>query len=159
MKMKKAIIFLTVGCSFWLLTDIYWLIKRFMMYTESIYENNMIDLFFIPCINILIPIAFLIYAISLFNNKPEKHIEQSVENNTISEHKNMSIGDWLVTFLITLIPLGGLVAMIMWANDESNKIKKNWAIASLIYQGIFLVLIVFIYFMILSSARNAYSIF
>ena len=156
MKNKKATIFLIIGCSFWLLTDIYWLIKRLTMYSESIYENNMIDLLLIPSLNILIPISFLIYAISLFNKKSVKNAPPSVETEALLEYNNMSIGDWLVTFLITIIPLGGLVAMIMWANDDTNKIKKNWAIATLIYQGILLILFLFLYIIILSSVRNSY---
>lgn len=159
MKNKKVIIFLIIGCGFWVLSDVYWFLQRYFILNKLPDYNSRLDFLIIPIISILIPISFLIYAISLLNSKQVKNTEDNTDKEPLLQYENMTVGNWLVTFLITLIPLGGLVAMIMWANDESNKIKKNWAIASLIYQGIFLVLMVFIYFMILSSARNAYSIF
>ena len=78
-----------------------------------------------------------------------------VPQQSISSMQNMTIGDWLVTFLITLIPLGGLVALILWSTDTDNKVRKNWAIASLIYQGILLVLFFILFIVVFISARNS----
>ena len=47
--------------------------------------------------------------------------------------------------MITIIPLVGLIFIIIWANDEKNRIRKNWAIASLIWMGIVFVLSIFLY--------------
>jgi hypothetical protein len=46
----------------------------------------------------------------------------------------MSMKDWIITLLISYIPLVGLIMLIVWAFDSStNENKKNWAKASLIW--------------------------
>ena len=58
----------------------------------------------------------------------------------MSENKSMSVGDWLVTLLISAIPLVGLIMLFVWAfSDGENLSKKNWAKAALIFYAIFLV--------------------
>ncbi len=153
MRNKNAIIFLIVGSSFWVLSDIYYLIQRVVSDSWSYYKNHLGDLC-ISSLNIIIPISLLVFAISLITNKTELPTSEIVDSNPTKGVKNMTIADWLVTFLITLIPFGGLVALIMWANDDSNKVKKNWAIASLIYQGILLVFFLFIYVFIIASFKS-----
>lgn len=50
---------------------------------------------------------------------------------------SMSIKDWIVTFLITFIPVVGFIMLFVWAfDDKTNEIKANWAKASLIWVGI-----------------------
>jgi hypothetical protein len=46
----------------------------------------------------------------------------------------MSMKDWIITLLISYIPLVGLIMLIVWAFDSNtNPNKKNWAKASLIW--------------------------
>lgn len=46
----------------------------------------------------------------------------------------MSVGDWMITMLITAIPIVGLVMLFVWAfGDNENPTKSNWAKASLIW--------------------------
>lgn len=65
--------------------------------------------------------------------------------------KNKTIGDWLVTFLLSAIPLVGFILLIVWANDKEDLIRKTWAGAMLVMIGIVFVLYLFI-FMIIGAA-------
>ncbi len=56
---------------------------------------------------------------------------------------DVSIGEWMVTILITALPLIGLIMLFVWAfGDNANPSKKNWAIATLIWYAIALVLVI-----------------
>ena len=50
--------------------------------------------------------------------------------------RNIDVGEWVVNFLISIIPLVGLIFIIIWANDGKNSLRKNWALAQLIWMGI-----------------------
>ncbi len=61
----------------------------------------------------------------------------------------MSVKDWIITLLITYIPLVGLIMLLVWAFDSStHPNKKNFAKASLVWMliGIVLALIFFALF-------------
>jgi uncharacterized Tic20 family protein len=56
----------------------------------------------------------------------------------------MTIGDWLITFLLTSIPLVGLVALLIWSCDEDRQPSKSaWAKATLIWYVISTIIAVF----------------
>ena len=62
----------------------------------------------------------------------------------------MSMKDWVITLLISYIPLVGLIMLIVWAFDSNTNVnKKNWAKASLIWMliGIGIAIIIFVIFM------------
>lgn len=45
----------------------------------------------------------------------------------------MSMKDWVITLLITLIPMVGFIMLFVWGfSDSANPNKKNWARAALI---------------------------
>lgn len=45
----------------------------------------------------------------------------------------MSVGDWLITFLITAIPIVGVVMLFVWAfGSNDNTTRGTWAKANLI---------------------------
>jgi hypothetical protein len=53
----------------------------------------------------------------------------------------MTIGNWVVTMIIMVIPIVNIIMLIVWAagtNDNPN--RKNWAIAQLIFMAIGIVL-------------------
>lgn len=54
----------------------------------------------------------------------------------------MSIGKWLLTFLLCIIPIVNLVMLIVWAvgSNPKDKIRKNWARAQLIWMAIMIVI-------------------
>ena len=63
----------------------------------------------------------------------------------------VSIGEWMITILITAIPLIGLIMLFVWAfGDTANPSKKNWAIATLIWYAIAIVLMI-IFFVIFGA--------
>jgi len=63
--------------------------------------------------------------------------------------KQMSLGDWIVTYLVTCIPIVGIVMLFVWALGEAGGCpsKKTWAQATLVW---FLVAIV-LWFLVLGS--------
>lgn len=53
----------------------------------------------------------------------------------------VSVGDWMITILLTWIPIVGFVMMFVWGfGGSTNAAKKNWARASLIWTAIGIVL-------------------
>ncbi len=52
----------------------------------------------------------------------------------MTENKPMSVGDWLITMIVTSIPIVGLIMLLVWAfSSGTNESKKNWAKAALIF--------------------------
>jgi len=48
-------------------------------------------------------------------------------------NQTVKTGDWIVTLLITAIPLIGLIMLFVWAfGSSTNPSKANWAKAGLI---------------------------
>jgi hypothetical protein len=60
-----------------------------------------------------------------------------------TNYKPMTIGDWLITFIIQAIPLVGFIMLFVWAfGDGTHPSKKTWAQASLIFALIMFVLVI-----------------
>lgn len=56
-------------------------------------------------------------------------------------YKPMTIGEWLITFIITYIPIVGIIMLFVWAfSDGNHPSKKTWAQATLILFAIAIVL-------------------
>lgn len=65
--------------------------------------------------------------------------------------------DWVITILITSIPLVGLIMLFVWAfGSGTNPNKANWAKAALIWIAIFVVLYILL-FMVFGVALAAMS--
>jgi len=59
----------------------------------------------------------------------------------MSESKSVSVGEWIVTYLIMCVPLVNLIMLFVWAFGSGTKSSKaNWAKASLIFMAIGIVL-------------------
>jgi len=58
----------------------------------------------------------------------------------------VTIGDWLLTNLIMIIPLVNIILLFVWAFDSNTKpSKKNWARAALLWIAIcFVIMIMFV---------------
>lgn len=55
-------------------------------------------------------------------------------------------GEWLITLLVSSIPLVGLIMLCVWAfGNNTDESKANWAKAMLIY-SIILTFIIFLFF-------------
>ncbi|GIK59884.1 MAG: hypothetical protein HND39_03790 [Ignavibacteriota bacterium] len=82
-----------------------------------------------------------------------------------SFRQEVSVGDWMITLLITALPLIGLIMLFVWAfGDGTNPSKKNWAKATLIWYAIWFVLVIIFFIMfwafisaMLSGMSGTYS--
>jgi hypothetical protein len=129
-KLKGAAIFLMVAAGGSALANLYW-------YVQGYSYRGLVGL-------LAFAESFSILVLSLgLMSKTKK--ESNEESN------NMSVSDWLITYLIMLIPIVGLVFIIIWANDENNKVKKNWAVATLIWMGIAMALTAVFYGILLAN--------
>ena len=49
----------------------------------------------------------------------------------------VTVGDWVLTYLIAAIPLVGIIMLFIWAfGNDTNPNKPNWAKAALIWAAI-----------------------
>jgi hypothetical protein len=49
----------------------------------------------------------------------------------------VTVGDWVLTYLIAAIPLVGIIMLFIWAfGNDTNPNKANWAKAALIWAAI-----------------------
>ncbi len=57
------------------------------------------------------------------------------------ENQVVTLGDWMITYFISMIPLGGLIMMFVWAfGNSSQPSKANWAKAALLWGAIIFVI-------------------
>ena len=68
---------------------------------------------------------------------------------------NSSVGDWILQYLVAAIPVIGFIILIVWALDDTNKLRKNWAIATLIWLVI-IILISIIFFVVIAAAFSKF---
>ncbi len=55
----------------------------------------------------------------------------------------ISVGEWMITLLLTYLPLVNIIMLFVWAfGSNTNPSKANWAKASLIWMLIGIVLVV-----------------
>lgn len=71
-------------------------------------------------------------------------------------YKPISIGDWIITFIISSIPLVGFIMLFVWAfGDGTHPSKKTWAQASLLLIVIVIVLMI-IFFGVVASILGSF---
>jgi Na+/phosphate symporter len=65
---------------------------------------------------------------------------------TQTQAQVLTVKDWIITILITAIPLVGFIMLFVWAfGSNENPNKSNWAKASLIWVAIGMVLAFFLW--------------
>lgn len=65
----------------------------------------------------------------------------AAKSPAVSAGTPMTVGEWLITILLTWIPIVGFVMMFVWGfGHGENLTKKNWARANLIWTVIGLVI-------------------
>ncbi len=75
-----------------------------------------------------------------------------MENQGTTPVQTMEIKDWLITFLITAIPLVGIIMLFVWAfGNDTNGVKTTWAKASLIWIAIVFIISMVFYFTIFAA--------
>ena len=77
-----------------------------------------------------------------------------MENRNVNLAPVMTMGDWVLSIILTCIPLVGLIMLIVWAfgGSDTNENKKNWAKAMLIIQIISIVLALIVYIFFIGTA-------
>lgn len=83
---------------------------------------------------------FIGLIVSIVSSSRGKKSDLNLSSNYV-EKPITSVAYWIENFLVTIIPIVGFIALIVWSFDDRDKIRKNWAIAVLIF--IFLILILF----------------
>ena len=65
-----------------------------------------------------------------------------IQNQYSKEDKSViSVGEWLITMLIMIIPLVNVIMLFVWAfGNDTAKTKSNWAKAQLIWMAIGIIL-------------------
>ena len=67
-----------------------------------------------------------------------------MENANTNYNQNaspMSVGEWVITLLITFIPIVNIVMLFVWGfSSSTNACKANWAKAALIWMAIGIIL-------------------
>jgi membrane protein YdbS with pleckstrin-like domain len=72
--------------------------------------------------------------------------------------QEVSVGEWIVTILITALPLIGLIMLFVWAfGDGAQPSKKNWAIATLIWYAIMIVLFIIFFGIIVTILGSMFG--
>jgi hypothetical protein len=73
-------------------------------------------------------------------------------------YQPMTIGEWLITFIITYIPIVGIVMLFVWAfSDGNHPSKKSWAQAMLILFAIAIVLAIIFFTVIVSMIGSMFG--
>lgn len=75
-----------------------------------------------------------------------------------SNYKPMTIGEWIITLIITYIPLVGFIMLFVWAfGGGTHPSKKTWAQAVLILMVIGIILAIIFFGVIASIIGNIFS--
>jgi hypothetical protein len=80
----------------------------------------------------------------------------STQNYTPVKNETVSIGDWIVSYILMGIPLVGFIMLIVWAfGSDAPQSKKNWARANLILMVIGFVIMIILYATIFAAAMSS----
>lgn len=61
--------------------------------------------------------------------------------NEVTNHSSVSLGEWIITMLLMLIPVVNLIMLLVWTfSSSTNPSKANWAKASLLFVAVGIVL-------------------
>ena len=52
------------------------------------------------------------------------------------DNRPVSVGDWMVTYILLCIPLVNIIMLFVWAFGSSPESKANWAKATLLWMVI-----------------------
>ena len=74
------------------------------------------------------------------------------------ENQVVKMGEWMITYLITMIPLVGLIMMFVWAFSSNTKPSKaNWAKAALLWSAIVVAIYILIAVVFGATLFNAFN--
>lgn len=64
------------------------------------------------------------------------------------DHNEMTVGNWLLTFLILAIPLLNIIMLFVWAFGDGNQTRATYAKATLLWiliVAVFMIIVVSIF--------------
>ena len=150
MKLKTAGIILICAASIALIHDTWWLIKN-LLSDLPIYRHNPMYLVS-GIISFVIPTALLLLGISLITDKKTSLNGNAAQTPSMPREsgdveyremvENLSVGDWLLQYLILIVPIVGFIFLVVWASDSDKPLRKNYAIATIIWSVIVLLIYV-----------------
>ncbi len=79
--------------------------------------------------------------------------QENQNSNQMDPNKSvMTMGEWVVTLLIMMIPCVNIIMMFVWAFGNGNENRKNYCRANLIMQLVWGVIAIIFYVTIFASA-------
>ena len=69
----------------------------------------------------------------------------------------LSVGGWITTMIILMIPVVNFIMLLVWAFGSGNKSRKNYCLASLIIAVVMIALIMVFYIAFGLSAASAFN--
>ncbi|MGB3102006.1 MAG: hypothetical protein WBB56_08880 [Psychrobacillus psychrotolerans] len=85
----------------------------------------------------------------------EKVQEQQYDNFEKTSNE-MTVGDWLITTLILIIPIVNIVMLFIWSFGNPDP-RRNYARASLIWMAISIVLMLIFYGVVFAFFFNSFN--
>lgn len=85
----------------------------------------------------------------------EKVQEQRYDNFEKTSNE-MTVGDWLITTLILIIPIVNIVMLFIWSFGNPDP-RRNYARASLIWMAISIVLMLIFYGVAIAFIFNSFN--
>jgi len=71
-------------------------------------------------------------------------MDSPLDLNENAVQQSMSVSDWIIVYLIMLVPIVNIVMLFVWAfGDNTNRTQSNWAKGNLILFAIIFVLYIF----------------
>lgn len=79
-----------------------------------------------------------------YNNENYETVQNSYAA-TDPDKSVMTLGEWIITLVVMLIPCVNIIMMLIWAFGSGNENRKNYCRANLIVTAVSTVLVVILY--------------
>ncbi len=90
--------------------------------------------------------------------QPQPFAQGPMEEYEMKNRAVISVGDWVITFIILAIPLVNVIMLFVWAFSSSTPVSKsNFAKANLIIWAIIFLLFLLFGTALLGTIGNAYA--
>ncbi len=68
---------------------------------------------------------------------------ENQEQITGKNQSVVSIGDWIITMILSMIPVVNFIMLLVWAFSSDTPVSKsNWAKATLIFMAIWIIIVI-----------------
>jgi len=74
----------------------------------------------------------------------------------LTPYKPITLGEWMVTLLLMIIPIVNIVLLFVWAfSSTTHPSKANWAKATLLWFAIIIVIYVILFIVLFGSIMHS----